>query len=128
MRESGVNPSIIEDRSVYYATILSHLITSDGKYLLCSLKSGKLAFFPLIKIIEQNISIEANNESVLQLRRAQQLVKTSSPIYSMALTSDNYEFVCGAKGFLILFLLSNDYLTLIFFNIIVFQVNSKAGN
>ncbi len=106
MRESAVKSSIIEDRSVYYTTILSHLITSDGKYLLCSLKSGKLAFFPLIKIIEQNInynnSIEANNESISQLRRAQQMVKTCSPIYSMALTTNNYEFVCGAKGFLVL--------------------------
>ena len=95
--------SIIDERSVYYTTVLSHFISRDGKQMVCGLKSGKLALFHIFDILKQNIDFDNNSfedirKDLLEpIRRPQKIVETSSPVYSLAETNDK-TFICGSKG------------------------------
>ena len=96
--------SIINRRSIYYTTILSHFITKDGKQMVCGLKSGKLALFDIHHILKQNIDFdnksldEPNVDAFKPMRRPQQIVTTDCPIYSLVTITDKL-FVSGSKGF-----------------------------
>lgn len=96
-----MDASIIEKRSVYYTTILSHTITSDGKYLIGAQKTGKLTLFAIEDILKHNIDAEeqqkVDEESVRKVRKPKQNVSTSTPVYSLALINENH-LVCGGKG------------------------------
>ncbi|CAG2113363.1 unnamed protein product [Medioppia subpectinata] len=96
--------SIVDRRGIYYTTILSHTVSTDGKRMICGLKSAKLALFDIQMIVKQNVDFDNKSldghdlEALEPLRRPQNIVDTSSPVYSVAALADKSEFVVGGKG------------------------------
>ncbi|XP_054156953.1 THO complex subunit 6 homolog [Oppia nitens] len=93
-----------DKRDIFYTTILSHVMSADGRHLACGLKRGKLAVFDIQSIVKQNHELDAKAEDdenlvdVKPLRRPQHLVDIETPVYSVTTIGHNSQFVVGGKG------------------------------
>ena len=103
-----VSPKYVENLSMFYCQVTSHVITEDGKLLLATIKAGHLAVFPVrnyLKEIYLSTSDLTAGEPVITGRG-----KRFKPLSLLSLdnslslqldnqqTSSQYKLVAGGHG------------------------------
>ncbi|XP_053208869.1 THO complex subunit 6 homolog [Panonychus citri] len=98
LNDSGdlANKSVTRSEAIkqYYATILCQTFSHDGKYLIASLKSGKLALFGISRIFDSHENQPCSDKSIYQPSISIQAHKDA--IYG--LTGNKSLILTGGKG------------------------------